>query len=170
GAGVHDQVADPQLGQGAVQPEAVAAGLGAGADRGVRRQPEALLGLGDLLLECVEVARRQGAEAGLLGGPGGAGEQPLVPAELQGEVQGPRRGRRCGHGSFSVGKVTGVLPDGDWYHLRYLAGYMVSNEIAQPPGPLAGLHTTKNHKAAPVCCSAWFGGSLTASQAGQPGG
>src|SRR5262249_39794166 len=48
GAGVDDDVVDAPLGQGAVQPEAIATGLVAGADWGVGRKSEARLGLGDL--------------------------------------------------------------------------------------------------------------------------
>src|SRR5262249_23950149 len=124
-----------QLRQGPVQPEAVAARLVAGADGGVGRQTEALLGLGDLLLEPGEVACRQGAETRLLGRLGGKGEEPLVLAQFQGDVQGCRRGRRRGrgHGSFSVFQVTGVLPDGVLYHLGYRAAYMVSNAQVLSP-------------------------------------
>jgi hypothetical protein len=32
------------------------------------------------------------------------------------------------------------------------------NEQAQQSGPLGKLHTSKGERAAPVCCSAWFGG------------
>src|SRR5262249_37451307 len=80
------------------------------------------------------VARRQGAEARLLGGLGGTGEEPFVLAEFQGDVQGLRRGR--GHVSSSVFRDKGVLPDGDWYHLGYRAAYMVSpgRPGGRPPG------------------------------------
>jgi hypothetical protein len=128
GAGVHDNVVDPSTRQGAVQPEAIAARLVAGADRRVAGQAEALLGLGDLLVQPAQVARRDRAQAGPFGRLGGTGHQPLVLAEFQGDVQRPRRGR--GHGSFSVFKETGVLPDGDLYHLGYLAAYMVSNDAS----------------------------------------
>src|SRR5262249_5449363 len=63
--------------------------------------------------------RRQPAVAGLLGRWRGPGHQPLILAELQSDVQSPRLGRNRGrgHGSSSVTKDTGVLPDGDLYHL-----------------------------------------------------
>src|SRR5262249_47511549 len=127
------------------QPAAVAAGLGAGADRGVGRPTQAFLGLGALLLASGQVRRRQPAVAGLLGRWRGPGHQPLILAELQSDVQSPRLGRNRGrgHGSSSVTKDTGVLPDGDLYHLGYLAGYMVSNVKAQQPGPPESLEVWK---------------------------
>src|SRR5262249_50608351 len=88
----------PRLLRARCSPEAVAAGLVAGVDRGVRRQPEAGLGLGNFLGQPVEVAGRHRAEARLLGGRRGARQQPLVLAQLQGDVQG----LRGGHGSASV--------------------------------------------------------------------
>ena len=91
GAGIDDDVVDALAGQGAMQPEAIATRLVAGADRGVGGQPEASLGLGDLLVEPGEIAGRHRAEARLLGRLRGAGQEPLVPAEFQGDVQG--RGR-----------------------------------------------------------------------------
>src|SRR5262249_18036773 len=130
GPGVHHDIVDPATRQRAVQPEAIAARFVAGADRGVRRQVEALLGPGNLFVQPGQVARRQGPEARLLGRLGGAGDQPLVLPEFQCEVQRTLRGRSRGHGSLSVCKVIGVLPDGDLYHSRYLAAYMVSNDSA----------------------------------------
>src|SRR5262249_7639918 len=103
GAGIDHPVVDAPTRQGPVQPEAIAAGLVAGADRGAGRQPETCLGLGGLLGEPVEVARRQGAEPWLLGRLRGTGEQPFILAEFQGEVQ--RLGR--GHGWVSVIRVQG---------------------------------------------------------------
>ena len=76
------------LRQGPVPPEAVAAGLVASADRRIGRPVEARLGLGDLLGKPLEVAGRQLAAARLLGRLGGAGQQPLVLAELEGPLQG----------------------------------------------------------------------------------
>src|SRR5262249_50065466 len=108
----------------------------------VGRQAEALLGLGDLLTQLLEVTRRHGAVAWLLGGLGGAGQEPFVPAEFQGDVQGPGRGRGRGHVWFSVCKDSGVLPDGDLYHLGYLAAYMVSNDWAWPGGPFIARSTS----------------------------
>src|SRR5262249_12055383 len=122
-------------------------------------QAEALLGLGDLLLQPGQVARRQGAETRLLGRLGGAGDQPLVLAEFQGEFQGCRPGR--GHGSFSVYKVTGVLPAGDLYHLEYLAGYMVSNDLAQQRRGPSELRPGESLHAPAVCCSEWFGSAAS---------
>src|SRR5262249_37558430 len=52
------------------------------------RQAKALLGLGDLLVPPGQVARRQRAIAGLWGRLGGTGQQPLVPAEFPGDIQG----------------------------------------------------------------------------------
>src|SRR5262249_10246028 len=129
GAGVDDEVRDAAAGQGPVQPEAVTAGLVTGKDRGIGWQSEALLGLGDLLVQPHQVAGGHRPEARLLGRRRAAGQQPLVLAEFQSDVQGPRRG----HAAFSVFRDKGVLPDGDWYHLRYLAAYMVSNDKAQRP-------------------------------------
>src|SRR5262249_52785626 len=103
GAGIDHHVVDPTAGQGAMQPEAITAGLVAGADRGLGRQPEACLGLGDLRVEPAKIAGRQAAVAGLLSGLGGTGQQPLVLAEFQGDVQGAGRGRsRRGHAWVSL--------------------------------------------------------------------
>jgi hypothetical protein len=103
GPGVHHHSGDAQLGQGPVQPEAIPPRLVAGADGGAGGQAEARLGLGDLLLQPGQVARRQAAVAWLLGRLGGTGQQPLVLAQFQSAVQRPRLGR--GQGSFSVCKV-----------------------------------------------------------------
>src|SRR5262245_59335547 len=96
-AGIDHHIVDAPAGQGPMQPEAVAASFVAGADRGVGRQPEACLGLGDLGVEPVEVAGQHAPVAGLLGGLGGTGQQPLVLAEFQGDVHGTGRGRGSGH-------------------------------------------------------------------------
>src|SRR5262249_42618846 len=98
GTGVHHHVVDAAVLQGAMQPEAIAAGLVAGADARVGGKLEPCLGLNDLLSETVEVTRGHSAQARLLGGLRGAGEYPLVLAELQSDVQGPGRG----HGQISV--------------------------------------------------------------------
>src|SRR5262249_6635313 len=140
----------------AVQPEAVAARLVAGGDRRVGREAKALLGLGNFLTQLVQVPRRQRAVARLLGRLRGAGQQPFVPAEFQGDVQCPGRGRGRGHVWFSVCKDTGVLPDGDLYHRRYLAAYMVSNDQVQQRGRLERSHATKSRSAGPVCCNGWI--------------
>src|SRR5262249_58551163 len=140
--------------QRAVQPEAIAARFVAGADRGVRRQVEALLGPGNLFVQPGHVARRQGPEARLLGRLGGAGDQPLVLPEFQCEVQRTLRGRSRGHGSLSVCKVIGVLPDGDLYHSRYLAAYMVSNDEAQERGRLKDRMPRKAVLLAPSAATA----------------
>jgi hypothetical protein len=34
---------------------------------------------------------------------------------------------------FSVSEVSGVLPEGDWYHRGYPAGYMGSNDTTHLP-------------------------------------
>src|SRR5262249_15701160 len=141
----------------AVQPEAVAARLVAGGDRRVGREAKALLGLGNFLTQLVQVPRRQRAVARLLGRLRGAGQQPFVPAEFQGDVQCPGRGRGRGHVWFSVCKDTGVLPDGDLYHRRYLAAYMVSNDRAHLPGRPESRNGTKRRHAGPAGAGTWFG-------------
>jgi hypothetical protein len=61
--GIDDPVVDPEGGQEAVQPEAVAAGLVAGADRRGIGEAEAAAGAVDLAAEGVEVAGRDGDAA-----------------------------------------------------------------------------------------------------------
>ena len=71
------------------------------ANRRVGRKPETRLGLGDLLLERGEIARRHCAKTWLLGRLRGAGEDPLVAAEFQGDEQ-RADGDRGGHVLVSV--------------------------------------------------------------------
>src|SRR5262249_14235542 len=155
GAGVHESRVEAALGQGRVQPEAGGSGRVAGADWRIGRQLEACLGLGDLLGEPVEVAGRHRPIAGLLGRLRGTSQEPLVLAEFQSEVE-RSRGGRVRHGWVSVIRVKGVLPDGDLYHLRYLAAYMVSNEPAHLPGRPESRIATLSRNAGPVGCSEWI--------------
>src|SRR5262249_61403033 len=87
-------------------------------------------------------------------GLGGGGEQPLVRAECQGEVQRRRRGR--GQVSCSVFQETGVLPAGDLDHLGYLAAYTVSNDKDKFPGRLQGRCPWESRDAGPVNFIGWF--------------
>jgi hypothetical protein len=100
-----------------MQPKAIASGLVAGASRRVRRQAEACLGLGNLLLEFGEVAGRDRAKAWLLGSLRGTGEDPLIAAEFQGDVEGAGGVDGGGYVLVSVISGYGVLPDRDLYHL-----------------------------------------------------
>src|SRR5262249_38397589 len=85
--GVDDAGGDGFGDQEAMEPEAVAAGLVAGDDRGIVGEAEAGLGLLDLGEEDIGIAGGDGAESGLLAGSDGEGELPGAPAQLQGEVE-----------------------------------------------------------------------------------
>jgi hypothetical protein len=74
-------------------PEAVAAGLGAGADRRVLRQAEAAAGAVDLATERAEVAGRDGDAARGQSRSGAEGEPPGGPSQLEGQVERRRGGR-----------------------------------------------------------------------------
>ena len=78
----------------AMEPEAVAAGLVAGGDRGVLGEAEPLLGGRDLGHEGLGVAGRDRPEPGLLAQADGERQLPGLLAQLQGEVE--HRGRRDG--------------------------------------------------------------------------
>src|SRR5512135_2554869 len=94
GGGIDDEVGDILGGEVAMEPEAVAAGLVAGADGGRVGEGEAALGAGDLALEGIEAARRDGDATWGLGGRSGERQAPGVPSQLEGEVE--RGGGGCG--------------------------------------------------------------------------
>jgi hypothetical protein len=77
-----------------MEPEAVAAGLVAGADRRIAGQPEAAAGAVDLAAERAEVAGRDGDAARGRGRGGAEGQPPGGPAQLEGQVKRRRGG--CG--------------------------------------------------------------------------
>src|SRR5262249_15619021 len=72
----------------------------------VGRQPETHLGLGDLLGELGQSARRYPAKARLLCSLRGAGKDPLVATEFQGNVQSARGE----HGGTSSAAPAGSSP------------------------------------------------------------
>src|SRR4051794_35826110 len=55
-----------------------------------------------------------------------------------------------------MGRATALQEAKDW--LRKRSAKEVQNDTAQQPGPPAGLRTSTDRNAAPVCCSGWFGG------------
>ena len=87
GRRVDDDVGDALVGEPAMQPEGIAAGLVAADDGGGGGQVETPLGLVDLLKQARQVACSQRAEPGRLSVPNGEGEFPLAPAQLKSEVQ-----------------------------------------------------------------------------------
>ena len=91
--GVDDRVVDAARDEEAMEPEAVAAGLIAGADGGVIGQPEAAAGAVDLSAERAEVAGRDRDAARRQGRRGAEGQPPGGPAQLEGQVERRRGGR-----------------------------------------------------------------------------
>jgi hypothetical protein len=98
GGGVDDHVVDPAGGEGAMEPEAVAAGLVAGADRGVVGQAESAAGAVDLAAQRCGVAGRDDDAAGGRGRRDAEGQSPGAPAQLEGQIER----RRSAHGTIVV--------------------------------------------------------------------
>ncbi len=90
--GVDDAVGDGVVLEIAMEPEAVAAGLVAGENRGVVGEGEAVPCAEDLALKGIEIASGDGAEPRLPGHGGGEGEVPGGPAEFEREVERVRAG------------------------------------------------------------------------------
>jgi len=91
--GIDDHVLDAVGKQVAVQPKAIPAGFVATNDTRVRRQPKALLRLGDFLVQRRQFAGLDRPQPGLLAVAGGEGQFPFIPAQLKGQVQNDGR---CG--------------------------------------------------------------------------
>jgi hypothetical protein len=93
GGGIDDRVVDPAGDEESMEPEAIAAGLIAGADRRVVREAEATAGAVDLASERAEVTGRDGDAARGLGRGGAEGQPPGGPSQLEGQVERRSGGR-----------------------------------------------------------------------------
>jgi hypothetical protein len=84
---IDDNLGAALVGQPAVQPEAIVAGLVATDDGGIIGQAETAFGLVDLLEQAGQVACPDGAEPRRLSVSDREGELPFAPARLKSQVQ-----------------------------------------------------------------------------------
>ena len=111
GGRIHDDVADADAQQPAVQPETVPAGLVAGTHGRVVGQAEAALGLGDLAEQAVPVACGDGAQ-------GGAWPWPTVKASFH-SVQPSSKAR------YRQGVVVGIE---SWLRVAVMTSLLFAGE------------------------------------------